>query len=125
MSAPPRARNKLNLLAYERLAQLGLDPMTMLIEAIDYNKQATLSGGGPEYAGHWLRGCCELMKYRYPALSAVAIKDVSDKERKAPMTSQQAIEVLRKDPFLSDPEAPVVDLQSALFPKGKMNEKLD
>jgi len=62
------------------------------------------------------------MKYRYPVLSAVAIQDVTEKSDRQPMTSQQAIEVLKRDPFLQDNKTPLADIQQALLPKGAEND---
>jgi len=114
--------NRASLLANGRFEKLGLDPLDMLLEAIAFNKDQAISRCDPDFASAWLRGCVELMKYKYPVLSAVAIQDVTPREDKSTMTSQQAIEALKKDPFLSDPKTPVVDIHNALLPKGKQND---
>ena len=118
----PAPTNRLTLLAKYRLDKLGLDPLDMLLDAINFNKESAIAGEGAEYAAAWLRGCCELMKYRYPVLSAVAIQDVTEKSDRQPMTSQQAIEVLKRDPFLQDNKTPLADIQQALLPKGAEND---
>jgi len=50
----PAPTNRLTLLAKYRLDKLGLDPLDMLLDAINFNKESAIAGEGAEYAAAWL-----------------------------------------------------------------------
>lgn len=97
--------------AIRDLQRLGINPIDEIWECLQFNKQKALSGGNVNdmgnsdqsaFAGLWLKAAVDLAKFKHPVLAAIAVKDLdADQQNIAvPMTSREALEVLRKDPFL-------------------------
>lgn len=74
-----------------------------------------------------------LAKFKHPTLSAVAVKDMTDPgSAREPMTTAQAIEVIKNDPFASPEvknmpterilEAMNTPMNAPFLPSGKKNE---
>ena len=97
-----------SLMASSELERLGINPIEKLHELAQMNIDAFKSGrgwsekgdSGPAYLANAIRAYLEMAKFKYPTLSAVAIKDLGSGENtKAPMTTARAIEALKADPF--------------------------
>lgn len=114
--------NKLSLLAKNDLDRLGLNPIEELhrcIQELKELKEEALkaykemrgygekSDAGTQYLANAIKAVSDqaviannLAKFKHPTLSAIAMKDVSDTSgAKDPMTTAQAIETLKADPF--------------------------
>lgn len=104
------AVHKRSLLAHDDLERLGINALENLLEtrqmALDafrslrgYNEK---NDSGVGYLGLVMRADLEILALKYAKMSAIAFKDVTDRsEDKKPMTTADAIEVLRSDPFCS------------------------
>lgn len=117
--------NKASLSAIRHLDRLGISPIDEIWEALKFNKQKTLSGGNindmgnsdqAAFAALWLKAAVDLAKFKHPVLAAIAVKDLDadQQERALPMTSQQALEVLRRDPFLPKDAIPTEHVIEAM-----------
>jgi len=107
MAGPKRIRGA-SLLAHKDMERLNINPVEMLKEVYTLAIQAYTSGrgygeksdSGPAYLSVAGKAAADLSKLKHPTLSAVAIKDLTDaNEDKKPMTTQEAIEVIKNDPF--------------------------
>jgi hypothetical protein len=136
--------NRASMTAIRDLHRLGINPIDEIWECLQFNKQKTLSGGNvdesgrsdqAQFAGLWLKAAVDLAKFKHPVLAAIAVKDLdSDQQNIAvPMTSREAIEVLKKDPFLPPDAIPTERVIEAMesemlkdkplnLPKGKKDE---
>ncbi len=128
--------------AMSDLRRLNINPIDEIWEALQFNKQKTLSGGNYDdngktdqsvFAGLWLKAAVDLAKFKHPVLAAIAVKDMKENEQSEalPMTSLQALEVLRRDPFLPKDAIPTEDVIDAMksnikapsLPIGNKDEK--
>lgn len=121
MGKPPGSFNKRNLLALHRMDELGIEPIEMLMEVYresmeSYRKQrgyGEKSDAGVGYLGNALGAASKLASFRYPTLTAMAIKDMRELEDAAkatPMTTKEAIEIIKADPF-NAPKGLIKDLE--------------
>jgi len=109
MSRTAKGTLRKDALANIRLDQLGLDPLEEVVQALRFNKEMTLKGGNfdnqgktdqAQFAALWLKAALDLARFKYPVLSAVAVKDLAGTEQsKEPLTTSQAIDVIKSDPF--------------------------
>lgn len=111
MSLPQNQRkgrpNKNSLLAHSDMERLGANPIEMLVEVYKEAMQAYRSGrgygeksdAGSQYLAVAGKAAIDLAKFKHPTLSAVAIKDMSEDSAKAPLSTREAIDVLKSDPF--------------------------
>ena len=88
--------------------RLGINPIQMLKEVYDraisaydsargYSDKSDAGAGYLSVAG---KAAADLAKFKHPTLAALAVKDMTDpKSESKPMTTQQAIEVIKSDPF--------------------------
>lgn len=114
-----------SMMASYELDRLGVNPIEKLLgcvaeldELIKMNVDSFKSmrgfmekgDSGTQYLANAIRGTQEkasiyttLARFKHPTLSAVAMKDVTDNShQKEPMTTAEAITVLKNDPFASD-----------------------
>ncbi len=109
MSSGKRKTNHaLTQLAFNQLERLGVEPLKELYEALTFAKEKTLSGGNLDQNGKsdqsnflalWVKSAETLAKFRYPTLSAVAVSDIGGKDSNKSLTTREAIEVIKNDPF--------------------------
>lgn len=138
MAVRTGSKNKRSYLAIEDLERLGCNPIEKLLEIAQMNIDAYKCGrglsdrgdAGPQYLANATRAYIELAKFKHPTLSAVAIKDLSDDSNtKKPLSTAEAIEVLKKDPFAPKdfkeiPTEKIMDamssnIQTPFLPAGK------
>lgn len=116
---------KRSMLAVGDLDRLGCNPIERLIEIAEMNITAFKSmrgygekgDAGPQYLANATRAYIELAKFKHPTLSAVAIKDIgADNAQRAPLTTAEAIDVLKADPFApkSIKEIPTEQIMDAM-----------
>lgn len=99
--------NRLNILAHEDLKRLGANPIEMLVEVYKESMAAyksmrgysEKSDAGAAYLSVAGKAAVDLAKFKHPTLSAVALKDVSQDSDKTPLTTSQAIDIIKNDPF--------------------------
>lgn len=105
---PPGSRARASLLAHAEMDRLGISPIQMLKDVYDRSIKAfddargysDKSDAGAGYLSVAGRAAADLAKFKHPTLSAIALKDLTDhNEDKKPMTTQEAIEVIKNDPF--------------------------
>lgn len=103
-----RRKNKLNILAHNDLDRLGANPIEMLVEVYREAMQAYKSGrgitdkadNGAQFLAVAGKAAVDLAKFKHPTLSAIAVKDMTpESEGKEPLTTSQAIDVIKADPF--------------------------
>ena len=103
-----RRKNKLNILAHNDLDRLGANPIEMLVEVYREAMQAYKSGrgitdkadNGAQFLAVAGKAAVDLAKFKHPTLSAIAVKDMTpESEGKEPLTTAQAIDVIKSDPF--------------------------
>lgn len=129
--------NKRSLLALKDLERLGIEPLEMLLEtrrtALEAFKSmrgfSDKSDAGVGYLGLVIRADIELLGLKYAKMSAIAIKDMTDKSDRQPMNTAQAIDIIKADPFAPQeikeiPNEQIIDAMSKNFeslalPKGK------
>jgi hypothetical protein len=103
--APPNRKIKRTLVAHADLERLGANPIEMLVdvyrEAMTAFKQgrglSDKGDAGAAYLGVAGKAAVDLAKFRHPTLSAVAITEQTPMGE--PMTTKQAINILKSDPF--------------------------
>lgn len=99
------ARN--TLLAHADLERLNANPVEMLVEVYKEAMAAYKSGrgygekgdAGAAYLGVAGKAAVDLAKFKHPTLSAVALKDMTDTKERTPLTTYQAIDIIKSDPF--------------------------
>lgn len=129
--------NKRSLLALKDLERLGIEPLEMLLEtrrtALEAFKSmrgfSDKSDAGVGYLGLVMRADIELLGLKYAKMSAIAIKDMTEKSDKAPLNTAQAIDIIKNDPFAPEeikevPNEQIIEAMSKNFdslalPKGK------
>lgn len=111
MSLPQNQRkgrpNKNSLLAHGDMERLGVNPIEMLVEVYREAMNAYKTGrgygeksdAGSQYLAVAGKAAIDLAKFKHPTLSAIAVKDMSQESEKNPMTTAEAIEVIKSDPF--------------------------
>lgn len=122
MGRPLGRKNMRSYIGADELDRLRINPIEEAIKTlaeldklIEMNVLAYQSGrgltekgdAGPQYLANAVRCVSEkketymtLAKFKYPTLSAIAIKDMTDRnENKEPMTTAEAIKVIQSDPF--------------------------
>lgn len=140
----PGIPNKTSLLATADMDRLGINPIEMLKKVFDEamtsyyeSKEVVKTATGNEVKPYFqnasshlsiaAKAASDLAAFKHPKLSAVAFKDLSDgSESSRPATTQEAIEILKKDPFAVKTSEVVKQMDSAIetpaLPKGE-NEK--
>ena len=104
----PGAR-RLSASAITTLERLGCEPMAEIVEAL-YEAKASYKRGGnvdengrsdqAQFLALWIKSAETLAKFKYPTLSAMAIKDLqSQSSEQKVITTEQAINVIKADPF--------------------------
>jgi hypothetical protein len=99
--------NRLNVLAHADLDRLNANPIEMLVEVYKeaMNAYKTARGysekgdAGAAYLGVAGKAAVDLAKFKHPTLSAVALKDMTDQTDKKPLSTSQAIDIIKADPF--------------------------
>lgn len=108
MSGVGRGRpSRKSILAHNDLERLGANPIEMLIEVYQeaMNAYKTARGysekgdAGAAYLGVAGKAAVDLAKFKHPTLSAVALKDMTDQTDKKPLSTAQAIDIIKSDPF--------------------------
>lgn len=106
-SGPPSYR-RLSMHAILEMERLGINPIEMMFHV--YN--TALKKG---YLGVAGKAAADLASFRYPTLSAIAIKDMSEDEAdESPMTTKEAMEILASDPFRPTNETIVDQIDSTI-----------
>lgn len=134
-SQRPRDRGfrKSSLMAIGDIERLGLNPIEMLAEVYKLAIEGYKSGRGisdkVDNGSSWLavarQAADNLASYKYPKLSAMAVKDMTDpKDEAKPVTTADAIRILNEDPFKAISDSSVVDqmtsnIQTPALPIGK------
>jgi hypothetical protein len=122
MARPVGRRNAKSYLAVAELERLKINPFEELMKCLaeiddvvkknieSYEKMrgySDKSDAGSQYLSNALRGLNDkasiymnLSKFKYPTLSAVAIKDYSDDDSPLkPVNTEEAIKIIKSDPF--------------------------
>jgi len=95
-------------MAHNDLDRLGANPIEMLVEVYREAMQAYKSGrgitekadNGAQFLAVAGKAAVDLAKFKHPTLSAIAVKDMTpESESKEPLTTSQAIDVIKADPF--------------------------
>lgn len=146
------------MMASYELDRLGINPIEELYRCINELKDlkeealrayksmrgfSEKSDAGTQYLASAVRAVADqaaiattLAKFKHPTLSAVAMKDMTDMESsKAPMTTAEAINTLKSDPFAPAglkeiPTERILDamktpLNAPFLPSGNSNAKPD
>lgn len=111
-----------SLLATSDMDRLGINPIEMLKKVYDeamssyQTSEPTAKGdSGPGYLAVAARVASDLASMKHPKLSAVAIKDLTnDSDSTKPATTQEAIAILKQDPFAVKTEEIVKQIGSAI-----------
>lgn len=119
--------NKKSLLGTAELERLKLKPIEMMRDVFDralkaYDEHRGVTDKhdpGPAYLSVAGQIAAKMAGFRYPTLSAIAVKDVSEVDRIKPLTTAEAIEIIRNDPF-SPPE--LSNEIAMLLPEGNKDE---
>jgi len=136
---PPQKRFKRHsLAAIAEIDRLGVNPLEMLIEVYRlsieaYKRERGLSDkgdAGPAFLSTAQAAANNLASYRYPKLSAIGVKDLSEGESdRPPMTTREAMKIIASDPFALNPGSTeeVIDqmasgTQTPHLVKGESNE---
>lgn len=128
MARPPGVPHKRSFLAIYELDRLGIEPIQMLFECYneamkkykalqidgddqesdhEYSKnsrKAPMIDTGHNYLNAAIAAASKLASYKYPTLSALAIKDMADLEKAKdakPLTTADAIRIIKSDPFMA------------------------
>ena len=136
--------HKRSLLAHDDLDRLGVQALENLLETRalalkafkDMRGYSDKSDAGVGYLGLVLRADLEIVALKYAKMSALAIKDMTDRsEAKQPLNTAQAIKVLQNDPFCSPelkeiPTEKILDameskIKTPFLPAGDGNAKPD
>lgn len=111
-----------SLLATKDLERIGFNPIEALVQAhreLDdlkaeaFKAYKSMRGYGEKndagvgYLSNAIRAVTEqgniadkIARYKHPQLAAIAVKDLSfDSNQKAPISTQQAIDIIKNDPF--------------------------
>jgi len=99
----PGTLNKKSLLAAEELVRLAANPIEML-DAVYHKAMDAFddpsNNKNPAYLATALQAASKLASFRYPTLSAVAVKDLDiDDKPNRPLNTRQALEIIKADPF--------------------------
>lgn len=108
MSRSKGAHSKRSLLALHDMERLALNPIEMLKTVYEeamsaYKRERGLSDkgdAGPGYLAIAGKAASDLASYKHPKLSAIAIQDFSDDSTTESLTTREAIEIIKSDPFL-------------------------
>lgn len=120
MSKRPNSRqgipNKAVLMLDQLFKDAGFSPEQEAMQALLFAKEMTLKGGNPtnewggtdqvQWAAAWLNGSLKLLNFVRPTMSAVAVKDVDVGKARTPMTTAEALQILKADPFAMVTVAP-------------------
>lgn len=120
----PGIPNKTSLLASYDMDRLGINPIEMLKKVFDEAMRSYEEGGkspdakidpSAQYLSIARAAASDLASYKHPKLSAVAIKDLtSDSDSAKPVTTQEAIAILKQDPFAVKTEEVVKQMDSVI-----------
>lgn len=99
--------NRNSLVAMADMERLGINPIEMLLECFQEAMKSYKAGRGvsekgdpgAQYLAVATKAATELAQFKHPKLSAIAIKDLTENETKTPLTTAEAIEVMKADPF--------------------------
>lgn len=106
--SPRKGRpNRTTLLALGDMDRLGVNPIEMLVEVYREAMNAYKTGrgygeksdAGSQYLAVAGKAAIDLAKFKHPTLSAIAVKDMTQESERAPMTTAEAIDVIKSDPF--------------------------
>jgi hypothetical protein len=133
-SGKKKTSHSLTQLAFDKLERLGLEPLQELYEAMTFAKNKTLEGGNfdkknstdqANFLALWIKSAETIAKFRYPMLAAVAVQ-VSGQEDRKSLSTMEAIEVIKNDPFSTKEvkEIPTGKILDAMQETGKMLPKL-
>lgn len=129
--------NRATLLAHSDMERLGANPIEMLVEVYKEAMAAYKSGrgygeksdAGSQYLAVAGKAAIDLAKFKHPTLSAIAVKDLTESTGKEPLTTREAIDVIKADPFAPKeikeiPTDRIVDamksnINSPFLPSGK------
>lgn len=123
---------KQSLLAIQDIDRLGISPIELLLEvytlAIEGYKQGRGISEKVDSGSAWLAvaqsAANNIASYKYPKLSAVAVKDIKDESDSAkPVTTADAIRIMSEDPFRTISDSAVVEqidsnIQTPALPVG-------
>jgi len=99
--------NKLSMNAILDMDRLGINPIEALWECYQEAMKSYKSGrgmsekgdAGSAYLAVATKAATELANYKHPKLSAIAVKDMSESDQKKALTTEQAIAIIKSDPF--------------------------
>lgn len=126
-----RTTRGLAILAIDQLERMGLEPIAEIVEALNFAKAKAQAGGNVDENGKsdqsqfvalWLKSAETLAKFKYPTLSAIAVEALNDPENKKTLTTREAIEVIKGDPFAPKEikEIPTDKIIDAMAESGKL-----
>lgn len=120
----PGVPNKTSLLATADMDRLGINPIEMLKKVFDEAMNSYYEGGkspdakidpSAQYLSIARAAASDLASYKHPKLSAVAFKDLSNPGDAAkPATTQEAMKILKQDPFAIKTEEVVKQIDSTI-----------
>ena len=115
------------MLAFNDLERLGVNPIEMLVEVYKLSIQGYKEGRGitdkADSGSSWLavarQAADNLASYKYPKLSAMAVKDVTEEgEGRSAMTTEEAVRIIKSDPFaIADDEVTEAMSSAIAVPK--------
>lgn len=115
---------KKSFLAIYELEKRGVEPIDMILDVYKAAMKSYLERHGSQfdpgspYLSIALKAAERLASYKYPTLTAMAIKDISEADKSAkPLTTAEAIKIIQADPF-APPEIKRIDTNE-LLPIGK------
>lgn len=99
--------NRSTLMAHADLERLGANPIEMLVDVYRESMAAykamrgysEKSDSGAAYLSVAGKAAVDLARFKHPTLSAIALKDMSEGSSRAPLTTSQAIDIIKQDPF--------------------------
>ena len=123
----------MDMLAKNDLDRLGINPIEYLNEVYKLSVQAFKDEGGHSGAAYLAvagKAASDLASYKHPKLTAVAITEMQLVEDRMQLTTEQAIEIIKKDPFATKEvkaidthrvlEAMATTIESPFLPQGEL-----
>jgi hypothetical protein len=110
MARPSGIPSKRSFLAIHELDRLEIEPIAMMKLVYDRAMAAFEQERGHSEKGDagaaYLAVCGQMAKalagFKYPTLSAIAVKDASEASKDSkPLTTAEAVKIIQSDPFLA------------------------
>lgn len=130
-------------MAQNDLERIGANPIEMLNEVYRLSIEAYKSGrgltdkgdSGASYLAVAGKAAVDMARFKHPTLQAVAIQDITDKQSGKVMTTTDAVNIMKADPFAPKdikeiPTERIVEaidskIKEPFLPIGEANDKIE